>query len=310
MRDALGAAEGFCADLAGALSPGAQVTIVPGNHDHHLLEPWRERRARKGPPEPLGLQSAVDWCAGEPLASIARQLSPVQPEVFYPGVWLRPDMYAMHGHYSDRHATVPMLERLGAGVMAKIVREAAAGPRRAEDYEATLAPLYAWMYAIAQIGDEPSSAARPHSASAQAWRALSGRRGRLSLRRRLLALGFPVAIAALNRAGIGPLRADLSSVALRRGRLSAIGEVLDRLQVDAGYVIFGHTHRAGPLPGDDQSEWRTAAGAQLLNTGCWMHEAAFLGAEPASSPYRAGFCVLIETEQAPRLINLLDPARS
>ncbi len=33
--------------------------------------------------------------------------------VAYPGVWLRDDVYAMHGHYTDRDTTVPILERLG-----------------------------------------------------------------------------------------------------------------------------------------------------------------------------------------------------
>ena len=61
---------------------------------------------------------------------------------------------------------------------------------------------------------------------------------------------------ALNRAGLGPLRADISGPELRRGALRAFGEVLTRLRVDAPHVIFGHTHRAGPLPADDRYEWR------------------------------------------------------
>ena len=65
-------------------------------------------------------------------------------------MWLRDDVYAIHGHYGDRHTTVPMFERLGAGAMARIVRDSADGLARAEDYEAVLAPIYAWIHAIAQ----------------------------------------------------------------------------------------------------------------------------------------------------------------
>ena len=42
-------------------------------------------------------------------------------DVAYPGVWLREDVYALHGHYSDLHATVPTFERIAAGAMARFV---------------------------------------------------------------------------------------------------------------------------------------------------------------------------------------------
>jgi hypothetical protein len=77
--------------------------------------------------------------------------------------------------------------------------------------------------------------------------------------------------------------------------------------VSTGYVIFGHTHRAGPLPGDDPAEWRTGRGGQLINSGCWVHEPAFVGADASQSPYRTGFAVVIDDDGPPRLLNLLDP---
>jgi hypothetical protein len=323
VRDALGASQPVFRDLAAALGSGRQIIIVPGNHDHHLLGPWLERRSRQAPPPPLGLQTAVDWRAGETLATVVRWLAPVDVEVAYPGVWLRSDAYAMHGHYADRHTTVPMLERLGAGAMARIVREPADGPRRAEDYEATLAPIYAWIHAVAQAAAPhvgADGAAAPHvgadgptaphvgadGASAHAWRTLSGRgRGR-GVRRRTMVAAFPILLAALNRAGIGPLRADLSRAELRRAGLRAFIDVLSRLGVDATHVIFGHSHRAGPLPGDDPCEWRSSTGARLINTGCWVHEPRFLGAAPHTSPYRAGFGAMLDGDAAPELVNLLD----
>ncbi len=309
VRDALSAAQGVFSEIAQALGPGRQIVIVPGNHDHHLLAPWLERRARRAEPPALGLQSAVDWRAGEPLATIARRLAPAEVEVAYPGLWLRRDVYAMHGHYSDRHTTVPMLERLGAGVMSRIVAEPSGGPYRAEDYEATLAPIYDWIHAVAQ-NDGRGPGAGGHGASAQAWRALSGGRPRRGLRRRALVAAFPALIAALNRARIGPLRADLSGPELRRASLRAVGVVLASLQIDAPHVIFGHTHRAGPLEEDDRGEWRTSTGAALTNTGCWLHEPGFIGAAPHLSPYRSGFGATLGDDGPPELVNLLDGTRS
>ncbi len=206
-----------------------------------------------------------------------------------------------------------MFERLGAGAMARIVGEPASGPERVEDYEAIFSPIYSWIHAIAQSGS-PALGRSSHGASAQAWRTLgrggsdgAGRRDRLRRgRRRALIAGFPAAVFALNRAGLGPLSSDLSGPELMRAALRAFGEVLTRLRVDAPQVIFGHTHRAGPLPGDDPWEWVGPVGASLINTGSWVHEPGFLGPRPRESPYRAGFCVLVEDEGPLKLRNLLD----
>jgi hypothetical protein len=303
-RESLAAGEEAMRDLGAALTPGCRVAIVPGNHDHMLVTPWMDRRARKRTPAPIGLQSAVNWRAGEPLARIASWLGPAELEVSYPGLWLRDDVYALHGHYADRHITVPQLERLAVGVMARVMNGGPAGPRATEDYETVLGPIYAWIDAVAQAGGPAGRVS--HGASSRAWRALSGTgRGR-GWRRRAAAAAFPAVIAGLNRIGLGPLDADLSGAGVRRAQLRSIGEVLLALRVTAPYVIFGHTHRAGPLPGDDIAEWRALTGSELLNTGCWVHEPSFLGSEPSRSPYRAGFCVRLEDHGPPVLINLLD----
>jgi hypothetical protein len=313
VREALAAAEPVLRALGAALAERGEVVIVPGNHDHHLIEPWLERAGRRTPPGPLGSESAVDWRAGETLASLARSLSPATVRAAYPGVWLREDVYATHGHYIDRHTTVPMFERLGAGVMALVVREPPSGPARAEDYEAALAPIYAWIHSLAQTGtsDDHSPIRSSHGVSASAWRVLSssarnrGPRG-AGLRRRALVAAFPVAVWMLNRLRVGPLRADISGEELRRASLHAFGEVVARLGVDARYVIFGHTHRAGPVRADDLMEWTAPGGAAIFNTGSWIHEPTFLGGHPQSSPYRAGFAVRLADEGPPKLVNLLD----
>jgi hypothetical protein len=70
-------------------------------------------------------------------------------------------------------------------------------------------------------------------------------------------------------------------------------------------VLFGHTHRSGPWPADDPSEWTTAAGTRIVNTGSWVYQPHFLGAESNSSPYWPGSAVLVDADGAPRLMRLL-----
>ena len=303
LRSALATGREFLVSLGEAVGPGGEVVIVPGNHDHHLLNAWLERRARREPPPPLGLESAVDWRAGEPLATIARWLEPASVRAAYPGVWLREDVYAMHGHYSARHTTIPMFERLGAGAMARVVGEPPCGPARAEDYEATLAPLYAWIHAVAQSAG--GNIAGSQRASSRTWRALAGQGRRRSLRRRAAVSAFPAVVAGLNRAGIGPLQSDVSMPALSRAGLRATAQVLAGLGVDAPHVIFGHTHRAGPFPGDDEADWRTAAGGRMINAGSWVYDRQFAGEAPNESPYWPGSCVLLADEGGPELRRLL-----
>ncbi len=296
MRDALSEATPALRELGSVVG---EVIVVPGNHDHALLRGWLERRD----PTPLGLESAVTWDLREPLGALVDALGPAQVRVTYPGAWLREDTYAIHGHYGDRHNTVPIIERLGAGLTVRLTREPAGGPSRAEDYEAALAPMYAWIDTVAQGGGLRGGGG-DGSFQIRAWQALAGAGGRgrwRGARRRGMGVAFSAGVAALNRAGFGPLRADVSSVELRRAALRASQQVLDRLKVPAEHVIFGHTHRAGPLPGDDRSEW-----GRLLNTGSWVYEPAWLGDSPRESPYRPGFAAIVADDGPPQLVNLLD----
>jgi hypothetical protein len=306
LREALDGAEPILRELGEALGSRGEAVIVVGNHDHLLLRGWLGRRDGTGAAEPLGLETAIDWREGEPLAEIADYLAPAGVRAAYPGVWLRDDVYAIHGHYGDRHNTVPIMERLGAGVMARLVNEPEGGPRRAEDYEGTLSPMYAWIDTVAQTGGVRGRGGG--SLQVRAWHALQRPGGR-TLRSAGVSAAFAGIVAGLNRAGLGPFGADVSAPALRRGGLHGIKEVLDRLEVSARYAIFGHTHRAGPLPADEESEWRTSAGTSLLNSGSWVHDRNWIGDEPGGSPYRPGFSVLLCDEEPPQLVNLLDAKR-
>ncbi len=98
---------------------------------------------------------------------------------------------------------------------------------------------------------------------------------------------------------------DLTGPGLRSGYLYGIREVLRRLGVDAPHVIWGHSHRSGPWPGDDLAEWTTHAGGRIVNTGSWVYQAHFLTPQPNGSPYWPGTAVLIEDSRPPELIRLL-----
>jgi hypothetical protein len=191
--------------------------------------------------------------------------------------------------------------------MARVLPEAPAGPVSVEDYDATLRPMYAWIDATAQGRVEQ----RGHdSMQVNVWRDLTASGGGRRVRRAALRIAFQVTVAALNRfVRIGPLQADVSAAGLRRSGLIGIGTVLERLGVSAPYVLFGHTHRAGPFASDAAAEWTAPTGSSMINAGSWVEEPSFLGADASSSPYRAGFCVIVEDSdptRPPVLRNLLD----
>jgi Calcineurin-like phosphoesterase len=308
-RDAAEIAGGFFADVGRALGADGQLVLAAGNHDHGLVAGWLDGRLLTEPAGFLGLEQRFAPADAGPLAAaLAERAAPARTTIGYPGLWLRDDVYAIHGHYSDLHTTVPTFERLAAGAMARwVVRlpEHGASP---DDYEAVLAPMYAWLHAVTQRASH-SAVRHGAGASARVWVALSDSGGGVSrLRRAALGGGYVAAIGALNALGLGPLERDLRGGALRRGSLRGMREALRRLGVSAPHVVFGHSHRPGPLPGDDPAEWVTAAGGRLHNTGSWVYQPHFLGDGPADSPYWPGTAVLVEDAGPPRLLRLLDGA--
>jgi predicted phosphodiesterase len=305
VREIMGAAEPFFSELGDALPNSAEVVLVAGNHDHELIAPWLARRAYdSATPVPLGLETRVEPQEGEPLTRLLEWLEPHPVRVAYPGVWLRSDVYATHGHYLDRHVTVPSFERLALGVTSRVARSVP-GPHETPDrYEAVLGPVYTLIHAMAQ-GSPARQGAGPHTASARIWKSLAGNGRGSKVRRHALRAGFGLAIAAVNRTGIGPVRADVSPGELRRSGLRAMGDAITALGIEADHVIFGHTHRAGPWPKDDPGEWSAPGRARLMNTGSWVYEAHFLTPTPEESPYWPGVGVVVDDEGPPRLRRLL-----
>ena len=292
-------------ELGDALGPSGEVVLLGGNHDHGLLAGWADAHLMREPLVPMALSTDIAPQAAGPLgAALAEAVAPATLRFAYPGLWLREDVYALHGHYLDLHTTVPTIERLVAGAMARFV---APVPERAvpDDYETVLAPLYAWMLALTQRSRNGVVKAGSRS-SARAWVLLAGQgRRQYPVRSLAMTAGFKVAVKVLDAAGIGPLRAELSGPALRQGYLAAMGEVTRRLGISAEHIVFGHTHRSGPWPGDDQGEWRTPTGAHLMNTGSWAYQPHFVAGPAGASPYWPGTAVVVDDTGPPRLVGLL-----
>jgi len=320
VREAMAVARPFFEDLGRVLA-GRELVITAGNHDHALVEPWLAQRGLDAEPAPLGLEQMLEPAEASPaLARLAEWAEPARTRIAYPGLWVREDVYATHGHYLDSHLTVPTLERLSVGAMSRLLGRPPSTFASVADYESAGAPVFAWRDAVAR--EEHTGDALNGLATVNAWRALRGggdlggqearparrlsrARALRRLRGRALVHGFPIAVAALNRAGLGPLKAEVSTAELRRAGLRAMGEVAERLGVGDAHVVFGHTHRTGPLPGDDTLEWRGRGGARLLNTGSWAYAAIFLTDDPRESPYWPGGCVLVEDSGPPRVLRLL-----
>jgi predicted phosphodiesterase len=291
---------------------GAEFVVIAGNHDHHLIEPWLQRRALGGE-RPLGLEQRGEPDDG-PLGLLAQELAPAPVSFAYPGIWARDDVYVTHGHYLDRHLTIPTLERLGVALVERLLGMDPGGPDplappeeqetiTADEYERVQAPVYAFLFGLAQatVGDRRGGA----DPSLRVWQMLGGGESRAAkLRGWLLgSVALPGAVGVANRLRLGPVGSDLSPRAITRAGLDAIGEVVERLGIDARHLVFGHTHRRGPL--GDEPGW-SAGDTKLWNTGSWVHSPTLLGRTAAQSPYWPGTICVIEDAGEPQLQHLLD----
>src|SRR4051812_25057098 len=104
---------------------GRRVTIVAGNHDHQTVAPLMDRAQSDGSgrePETLG----------EPATWLKAMFRVSDVRAAYPGVWVRADVYATHGHYLDVHNTVPTFERMAIGAMRRFTAGPPAGTMRVD----------------------------------------------------------------------------------------------------------------------------------------------------------------------------------
>jgi predicted phosphodiesterase len=297
----------------GEIAGDAEVVVVAGNHDHYLVEPWLQQRALEPAPA-LGLEQLGEPDGGS-LGRVAEAMTPAKVRFAYPGLWLRDDVYATHGHYLDRHLTIPTLERLGVAIVERLLGIEPGGPDpleppaeaapaiSADEYERVLYPVYAFLFGLAQatVGERVGGA----DPSMRIWKLLSGGKTRAARMRSWLlgSVALPGAIGVANRLGLGPVGSDLSPGAIARAGIAAMSQVVERLAISADHVIFGHTHRRGPLPADPG--W-SAGSTSLWNTGSWVHTPTLLGRTAAESPYWPGTLAIVDGDGPPELVHSLD----
>lgn len=302
---ALTAAYEFAEHLNAAFA-GRQVVIAAGNHDHQLVSAWLEGRRMRPRPQALPADSCAKAPRSGPLGALVRRMPDCEVMLAYPGLMLREDVYATHGHYLDLHMSVPTLETIAISAFARLEGHEPATASTPDDYEAILAPIYSLLYSAVQ---GRRSSARPVTSGASvrmwgrmfptdpdAWERLQA----AALRRGLI----PAVTGALNAAGLGPFDTDLSGPELRRAGLAAMSRVVEQLEIGARWIVFGHTHRTGPLVGE--GSWRAASGAQLVNCGSWIWAPQLAGGTAGRGPYWPGGMVMLDDDGPPRLVRVLE----
>ena len=187
----------FLSEAGDALGPGGELLLLAGNHDHGLVAGWIDARLQSEPSGFLGLRAGGARHAGRLATRLAELARPARPRFAYPGVWLRDDVYAIHGHYVDLHSTVPTFERLAAGAMARWscgCRGTARARRLRGGARADLrvpAPAHAAL--------RPRGVSAGAGASARAWVAMAGEGRARTLWAAALGSGFTLPSARSTR---------------------------------------------------------------------------------------------------------------
>jgi hypothetical protein len=343
LDDALRVASPFFAALGNALRTGRRprgrtprVVYVAGNHDHHfalqLIEREQERAIARGDP----IRYRFNGLINGPhdmflLGQLRRMLGPgIEVEFAYSYVRLETmagPALAMHGHYLDLHLASPA-ERLLALVEQALTAYRLEALRPGFDlYEAVLRPQNELLY---WIGQSPAGA----QVQSDLWRRLRGdkrqvprgmvARVRRIAARRALRAAEALAGAAARQLTQRVLKGDVTNISPARTTnveegIRAFMDSLYALQDDLfhlegwstppAYVIFGHTHRPGPLPGIDASEqWRAhwvGHEVQVLNTGSWLYDVERALTEGYHESSWPGTMVLIPDGEAPRVVSIL-----
>ncbi len=265
--------------LGRALNGDQQVVLVPGNHDREMIARWLAAHSGE-----LTVETVIPRDASQALEQITGWLGRggAQVEVRYPGVTLSESVWATHGHYLDNHLA-PVSPFGLARRRRRLPPAGAVGPaeyewRRRRQLSAALRVMPRPLArVIEEVADILRAATMPQ------------------LKERLLHPRW------------APLTAALLGMQTRRHSIPALTQVLHGLGVDAEYVVFGHVHRLGPLPGEPIDKWSAPSGRpQFVNTGSWRYEPLLLGHVVPPHPYWPGGAVILEDGQPPRPVGLLD----
>jgi hypothetical protein len=295
----------FFEELGEAMA-GRQVVLVPGNHDHRLAESLLEQVELSDQPA-LGLEqqgSPPSGAAGQ----IAAWIGKAELDIAYPGIWLREDVYATHGHYMDCHMTLPRVECLAAATVMRVFGEIPS-PATPADYERVLQPIYGLSNGLVPAGVGRSQTIRRTRPSELAWQSIAERgrangRIRRAATRAAIGVGVPAGVWTLNRLLRADFDPDLSATTITQSGIAAAIELAHRLGVDQAHVITGHTHRGGP--NEDEAEWALPGGGRLHNTGSWVFASAFHHPGRPPNPYWPGTVTWVEDKGAPKRVRLLE----
>ena len=176
---------------------------MPGNHDHRFAEDAL-RRTRH-----LGLEHRFEVRPGDALEPVVRCMGGSPVALAYPGLWVRDDVYATHGHYLDCHSEAPTFECRARAAVERVRRIDHDGYDSPEDYERALAPIYRLIH----WGVQPAVV-----------------RGAAHAGRRL--------VRRWERPRAEP------GARIRFG-VPAMEQVVHNLAIDARHVLFGHLHGPG-----------------------------------------------------------------
>jgi predicted phosphodiesterase len=279
---AMETAEPVLRAIGARLGAGSEAILVPGNHDAPLVRPWLRAH-----PEMLAVDARIPPDATPMLARIADWLAPAAVRVHYPGVWLSDGVYATHGHYLDRHLLPESAYGIARGLLGPSLRDGALPI----DYELPRGPSLTRLEALlTRWLPRPLAALADDAAEYLRAATMPGLPRRLRSRR------------------FAPLAAMLLGLQMQRASIPALAGVVHRLGIDADWVIFGHVHRAGPLPGDDPRRWQGPGGRpRIANTGAWTYEPLLIHRAAAPPhPYWPGGAIVLEDGGAPQAIGLLD----
>jgi predicted phosphodiesterase len=278
---AMPAAEPILRAIGGRLGAGAEVIVVPGNHDGDLIAPWL--RANGVAP---ALAGSVPRNATPLLADLVAWLGPADVQVRYPGVWLGDRVWATHGHYLDRHLLPEAAFGIARGLLGRLPRDGA----RPVDYERAGGPSLTRVEARLT-----RRLPRPLAALVD------------DLAELLRAATMPLGKRSLLPRRLSPFTVGVLGAQMRRASIPALGRVVHRLGVDADWVVFGHVHRVGPLAGDDPLDWLGPGGRpRIANSGSWVYEPLLVHHATPPHPYWPGGAIVLEDGSDPRPVGLLD----
>ena len=277
---AMEVAEPVLRALGTRLGEGREVIVVPGNHDAMLVREWVRAQ-----PVSLPVDAAVPLDASPLLTRLASWLAPARVRVHYPGVWLSDRVWASHGHYLDRHLMPESAYGIARGLLGRLPRDGATPG----DYERAGGPSLTRVEALLTRW-----LPRPLAALLD------------DLAELLRAATMPRISRALGDR-IVSLPAMLLGTQMRRASIPALARVVNRLGVDAEWVLFGHVHRCGPHAGDDARRWLGPGGRpRIANTGCWVYEPLLVRHATPPHPYWPGGAIVLDDGREPRVIGLLD----